>query len=253
MTRPPTILLLNNTPRADARPEILDRFAGGDWHIEARWAAGGDMPEDISGYDAIYLSGSPQGAYDDVDWIHRQHGLIEDAAERDIPMFGVCFGSQIIASALCGRDQVFRRGVCEIGYLDLETSDAARRDPLCAELGGEVRMFVWHNDEVRHDHRDMVVLGRTPECPNQMWRHREVPAWGVQGHLEITRAEAPAWFSRNRARLENDGADVDALIAQADDATKAKTMLREFLRYAGRKASGSFAPGRADTHPGLAE
>jgi GMP synthase-like glutamine amidotransferase len=251
MTRTPTILFLNNTPRAGARPEILDRFASRDWHIEARWAAGGDMPEDISGYDAIYLSGSPQGAYDDIDWIRRQHDLVEEAAARDIPMFGVCFGSQIIASALCGPDQVFRRGVCEVGYLDLETTDAAKHDPLCAELGAEVRMFVWHNDEVRHDHRDMIVLGHTPECPNQMWRHREVPAWGVQGHLEITRAEAPTWFSRNRARLENDGADVDALITEADDAGKAKTMLREFLRYASRKAGGSFAPAQADTHPGL--
>ena len=230
MTIRPTLLVLNNTPRADARSELVDRFAGGEWRVETRWAAGGECPEGPEGYDALYLSGSPRGAYEDIDWIRREHELIGRAAAKGTPMFGVCFGSQILASALCGRDQVFRRLDCEVGYLWLDVSAEARRDPLCAGIGRRVRMFVWHNDEVRHDHDDMVVLGSTPRCPNQMWRHRTLPVWGVQGHLEITRSEAPAWFERNRALLAGDGADVDALIAEADDATEASTMLQEFLK-----------------------
>ena len=225
----PTLLVLNNTTRADVRPEIVDRFAGDEWKVDTRWAAGGEFPEKLEDYDAIYLSGSPRGAYEDIDWISRENELIEHAAESGVPMFGVCFGSQILASALCGRDQVFRRPDCEVGHLWLDVSEEARHDPLCAGLGRRLRMFVWHNDEVRHDHDEMVVLGSTPDCPNQMWRHRTFPAWGVQGHLEITRAEAPAWLERNRTILERDGANVDTLIAEADDAIEAKTMLREFL------------------------
>ncbi len=230
MTIRPTLLVLNNTPRADARSELVDRFAGEEWRVETRWAAGGECPEGPEGYDAVYLSGSPRGAYEDIDWIRREHEFIGRAAAKGTPMFGVCFGSQILASALCGRDQVFRRPDCEVGYLWLDVSAEARRDPLCAGIGRRVRMFVWHNDEVRHDHDDMVVLGSTPRCPNQMWRHRTLPVWGVQGHLEITRSEAPAWFERNRALLAGDGADVDALIAEAEDATEASTMLQEFLK-----------------------
>ena len=232
----PTLLVLNNTPRADVRPEIVDRFAGDQWRVETRWAAGGEFPEAPGDYDAIYLSGSPHGAYEAIDWISTEHVLIEQAAAKGTPMFGVCFGSQILASALCGREQVFRRPDCEVGHLWLDISEEARRDPLCAGLGPRLRMFVWHNDEVRHDHDEVVVLGATPDCPNQMWRHRSLPAWGVQGHLEITRAEAPGWFERNRIRLEKDGADVDALIAEADDAADAKTMLQEFLRFSRRRA-----------------
>ena len=232
----PTLLILNNTPRADARPGIVDRFAGEDWRVETRWAAGGELPDEPDGYAAIYLSGSPHGAYEEIDWISREHELIEHAAAKGIPMFGVCFGSQILASALCGRDQVFRRPDCEVGHLWLDLGEEARRDILCTGLGERLRMFVWHNDEVRHDHDEMVVLGTTPDCPNQMWRHRSLPVWGVQGHLEITRAEAPEWFERNRAPLTKDGADVDALIAEADDAAEAKTMLREFLAFSRRRA-----------------
>ena len=237
-----TLLLLNNTTRPHARPEIVDRFAGEEWRVEERWAAGGEFPDEVGDYDAIYLSGSPHGAYEEIDWIRREHRLIEGAGARGIPMFGVCFGSQILASALCGRDQVFRRSGCEVGYLRLDTTAQARSDALCAGLGRRPRLFVWHNDEVRPDHPDVVVLGTTLDCPNQIWRHRSLPAWGVQGHVEITRAEAPAWFERNRARLERDGADVGALIAEADDAAEAKTMLREFLRFSRRRAIGDGEP-----------
>jgi GMP synthase-like glutamine amidotransferase len=222
-------LLLNNAPRRDARPAILDRLAGDDFEIEAFWACGGEFPGEGEGYAGVYSSGSPHGAYEALPWIERQHRLLEDFAARGVPTLGVCFGSQILASALCGRDQVFRRPDCEVGYKWLDLRDDAVADPLCRGLAEGLRMFVWHNDEVRHDHPEMEILASTAACPNQVWRHRSAPAWGVQGHLEITRAEAPAWFERNRERLERDGADVDALIAEAEETTEAKSMLRNFL------------------------
>ena len=240
----PALLVLNNTPRADARSELVHRFAGDAWQVDTRWAAGGEFPREPGRYDAIFLSGSPRGAYEDLDWISREHDFVLRAAARHIPMFGVCFGSQLLASALCGRDQVFRRPDCEVGHLWLDISAEARRDALCAGLGPRLRMFVWHNDEVRHDHREMVVLGSTPGCPNQMWRHRSQPVWGVQGHLEITRAEAPQWFERNRARLERDGADVDRLIAEADAAAEAQSILQEFFRFSRGAAQDSLRAGR---------
>ena len=98
-------------------------------------------------------------------------------------------------------------------------------------------MFVWHNDEVRHDHDEVVVLGATPDCPNQMWRHRSLPAWGRAGPSgNHPGRKRRAGSRRNRIRLEKDGADVDALIAEADDAADAKTMLQEFLRFSRRRA-----------------
>lgn len=225
----PRLLLLNNATRRDARPEILDRMAATDFEIDDHWAYDGDIPDGEVDYAGLYLSGSPHGAYERIPWIEREHGLIERLAARNVPMFGVCFGSQILASALCGHDQVFRRQECEVGYKWLNLHDDERADPLCGDIGARVRMFVWHNDEVRDDHADMRVLASSDVCPNQIWRHRELPAWGVQGHIEITRAEAPGWFERNRGRLERDGADVDGLIAESDEASEAKTMLRNFF------------------------
>jgi GMP synthase (glutamine-hydrolysing) len=222
------LLYLGNGRTVQSVAKLDERFRGWGLEVDRYWAWNGEFPDSLDGYDAIFLSGSPHGAYEDVPFIHREHDLIRQAADRGIPQLGICFGSQILASALCGREQVFRRSYCEIGYKDLAVAPAAAHDPLAQDWGPSVHMFVWHNDEVRHDHPDMVVLASSDDCPNQVWRHRTAPAWGIQGHPEITRAQAPIWFEENRARMVQDGGDVDDFIASADEALDAKTALTRF-------------------------
>ena len=222
------LLYLGNGRKLQSVAKLDERFETWGLKVDRYWAYNGEFPDSLERYDGIFISGSPHGAYEDVDFINREHGLIQDAAEMQIPMLGICFGSQILGSALCGRDQVFRRQSCEIGYKTLATTAAIEDDPVAADLGASFDMFVWHNDEVRADHPDMCILASTDICPNQIWRYRDSHIWGIQGHPEITRVQAPIWFEENRERMEKDGADVDALKAAADEAGIAKTMLTRF-------------------------
>lgn len=235
----PRLLYLINGSRRETASRLPDMFREAGLEVDLLWAYAGEFPEDLGVYDGVFLSGSAHGAYEDVPFIHREHDLIREAADRDIPMLGICFGHQILASALCDRDQVFRRTFCEVGYKWLPTTAAAHADPLACELGDAVRMFVWHNDEVRADHPDMVVLAASDLCPNHVWRHRRHRAWGIQGHPEVTRDEAVVWFEQSRARLEQDGAVIAKIQAAADDALPAKTMLARFARLV---AGGTVAP-----------
>jgi GMP synthase (glutamine-hydrolysing) len=222
------LLYLGNGRKFQSVAKLDDRFEGWGLAVDRYWAWNNEFPESLDGYDGIFISGSPHAAYEDVPFIHREHEMIRDAAARRIPMLGICFGSQILASALCGKDQIFRRPWCEIGYKNLAVTPAAATDPLAQDWGDTVHMFVWHNDEVRHDHPDMVVLASSDICPNQVWRHRDVPVWGIQGHPEITQAQASVWFEENRERMTKDGGDVDDLIASAHEAMEAKTALTRF-------------------------
>lgn len=223
------LLFLNNTSALDAVPPTLRHLAADTVSVDSFWCSRNEFPDSLTPYAGCVVSGSAKSSYDDDAWIARQHALIRRLTDRGTPVLGICFGSQIAASALFGRDWVFRRDCCEVGFKTLHVSPEARRDPVCDRLDPSTRMFVWHNDDVRPDHPDMRVLATTDACPNQIWRHRERRIWGVQGHLEITVAEAPAWFGRNRDRLEADGADVDRLIAKAEEAESAKSILRRFL------------------------
>lgn len=224
------LLFLGNGKARISSARLDLRFASHGLDVETFWAYGGEFPESLDGYSGIFLSGSPHGAYEDVPFIHREHELIRDAAERGIPMLGICFGHQILASALCGRDQVFRREQCEVGYKWLEVTPEAHTDPVCSHLGPKMHMFVWHNDEVRADHPDMRILASSDLCPNQVWRYRDLPVWGIQGHPEITLETAKDWFEASRARLEHDGADLDELMRTASEAEDAKMILDRFAR-----------------------
>ena len=227
----PRLLYLGNGRSFQSVAKLDERFESWGLSVDRYWAYNNKFPATLDGYDGIFLSGSPHGAYEDVPFINREHDLIQKAAEKQIPMLGICFGSQILGSALCGRDQVFRRDDCEIGYKTLTTSDEAKDDLLTAEVGESFDMFVWHNDEVKAEHPDMTILASTDICPNQVWRYRDAPIWGIQGHPEVTRVQAPIWFEQNRARMEKDGADVDRLKSQADEAATAKTMLARFVQF----------------------
>ncbi|WP_116134802.1 type 1 glutamine amidotransferase [Tropicimonas sp. IMCC34043] len=225
---PKRLLYLGNGRSLQTVAKLDERFEGWGLAVDRYWAYDMQFPENLDGYDGIFLSGSPHGAYEDIPFIDREHDLIREAAEREIPMLGICFGSQILASALCGRDQVFRRSFCEIGYKDLAVTDACATDPLAAEWKDTVSMFVWHNDEVRAEHPDMVILASSDLCPNQVWRYAKAPAWGIQGHPEVTKEQAPVWFEQNRERMEKDGAEISDLIASAHEAQEAKSMLTRF-------------------------
>lgn len=226
------LLYLQNGPKRETVSGLETRFAASGFDVEFVWAYGGETPRALDSYDACFISGSPHGAYEDLGWINREHEWLQGLAERHIPMLGICFGTQIMASALCGRDQVFRRTSCEVGYMDLAVTPAAASDPLAHQLGASVHMFVWHNDEVRANHPDMVILAHSPDCPNHIWRHARYPAWGIQGHPEVSAAQAQLWFEGSRTRLEADGADVAALKRAAVDAREADTMLVNFMREA---------------------
>jgi GMP synthase (glutamine-hydrolysing) len=225
------LLLLSNGPKRLSIARLDTRFSALGFDVEVSWAFQNEFPDTVSGYAGIVLSGSPHGAYEDIAFIRREHALIADASRLGIPMLGLCFGSQILASALCGPDQVFRRAACEVGYKWLDVHAEAARDTLAHSLLPRVRMFVWHNDEVRADHPDMCVLASSDMCPNHIWRHRTVQAWGIQGHPEVTRAQFHRWSEDSRERLELDGADIAELNRTADDADQAKTMLANFAAH----------------------
>lgn len=222
------ILYLENGRQRYSISRVDLRFSEAGFQVDNYWAYAGDFPTHLD-YAGVFISGSPCGAYEDIDWIHQEHEIICNLARKGVPMLGVCFGSQIIASALCGRDQVFRRNRCEVGFKWIQLCRPHGQDELLDGLEDRVYMFVYHNDEVKADHHDMTILGYNEECPNHIWRFRNLPFWGVQGHPELTKEQALLSFQRNRQSFLQDGADIDALCREAHETPEAKKIIKNFM------------------------
>jgi GMP synthase-like glutamine amidotransferase len=62
----------------------------------------GEQLPDPATLQAILLTGSPAGVYDDLDWIAPLEDFVRQAYAAKTPMAGICFGHQLMAQALGG-------------------------------------------------------------------------------------------------------------------------------------------------------
>jgi len=207
------------------------RFEAHGLEVDYYWAWAGEFPQNVQDYVGAFLSGSPYAAYDALEWVHRECKLIHDLVEHGVPILGSCFGSQLLAFTLCGSDQVFKRNVPEVGYKWVDLLHPPEGDELLQNLPNRVFMFVYHHDEVKADHPDICIRGSDEVTPNQIWRYKSLPVWGIQGHPEFYPEQALTFFDRIHDDLVRDGVNVDDLISKASKATEATKLIQNFIEY----------------------
>lgn len=102
-------VLITNTDDsafARARPDDGEKFAAliaaarPDWLCTPVWISRGEVPQDISAFDGVLVTGSPASVTDDLPWIAPLQALVADVMARRQPLFGACFGHQLIANIL---------------------------------------------------------------------------------------------------------------------------------------------------------
>ena len=154
-----------------------------------------DLPVSLTEYSAVVITGSAASVTDSPPWLDGLEQLVRTCAREERPLLGVCFGHQVIASALYGRKAVFVRPRIEVGWnrVNLLTDD-----PLFAGIQDGQHLFMSHYDEVRPDLCSNPELGLGPpvwtaksdRCPTHGLRIPGLPIWGVQFHAEMPVEEA---------------------------------------------------------------
>lgn len=113
-------LIIANNNDADAG-FIGDRFREHGYSFdECLRESPGDWPS-LDGHELLLLLGSEWSVYwpHVADQVGKEVALIQEAAHRGVPVFGICFGSQVMAHALGG--SAFKADIAEIGWQDIET------------------------------------------------------------------------------------------------------------------------------------
>ena len=188
------------------------RAAGCDldtWSI----ADDADPPADPAGYDAVLSYGGAMHADQEGEhpWIAAEKALLADLLERGVALMGVCLGAQLLAEA--GGVAVRRSTVPEIGWYEVEVTEAGRDDPLMGPLAPSFEAFGWHSYECPLP-PDAVPLAGSETCL-QAFRIGE-RAWGIQFHAEVSAADAESWIRHFEADPDAVAAGIDpeALWAQ---------------------------------------
>jgi GMP synthase-like glutamine amidotransferase len=174
----------------------------------------GAVVPDITRASGLIFMGGPMSANDDLPWLHQELQLISQAVERRQPVLGVCLGAQLIAKALGAR--VYRNAVKEIGWFEIQLTEAAASDALFAGLGPAETVFHWHGETF-----DLPPgaewLARSEACRNQAFR-AGVGVYGLQFHLEVTPAMIEDWCAQDANR--GDVRELDAPIDPRRDAAR---------------------------------
>lgn len=152
----------------------------------------GEFPERPPGaYGAVLVLGGT--AHPDEDerhpWLVEEVAYLERVLDDGVPALGVCLGAQLFARAAGGR--VERAPQAEIGWFDVELTDAAARDPVFSALPRRFPSLQWH-EYAAGVPPGALELARNEVCP-QAYRLGEL-VWGVQFHPEVLLDQVVRWI-----------------------------------------------------------
>ncbi len=177
-------------------------------------------------YDLVVTLGSEEAAFDDsVTWMQRERQLLRDAADADVPVLGICFGSQLLARVLGGEARRAERR--EIAWVNVDSRDRSMID--------EGPWLQWHSDTFTlPPGAELLADGAVGPAAFTLGR-----CLGLQFHPEVTPELVAAWVAATRDELEREGVDGERLVAESreldgDNRARTLALLDRFLtRVAG--------------------
>jgi len=230
------VLVLQHEPTGPAS-SLADWARARGYAVEVLMAGEEWGAADLDSIAFVATLGSRSASYDDrVPWLARELDLLRAAHRSDVPVFGICFGSQILARSLGA--QTRPAPAPEIGWYEVDPCDGSpmARGP----------WLFWHQDQF-----DVPpggeLLASTPAGPAAF---RAGGCMAVQFHPEATRDSIDAWIAG--ADGEVDAAALEGLGAQRD-ATGAAYDERAFALYDLFLANALATRTRAARHPSPGE
>lgn len=200
-----------------------------------------------SDYGAIVLTGSEAM----MTWVDEQPeraevGMINTTKEflgrvklARVPVLGICFGSQVYASANNGKvDWISKNPECrttEFGPSIIHLTDEGARDPIFEGLPSSFGVIANHSQHVTTLPEEAVVLAGNETSPVQTVRFAP-GVYTIQNHPEATNVTTDVSCAILADKLQEVGLDAKEAKARvlSTDTHLARTMFANFLKIASK-------------------
>ncbi len=182
--------------------------------------------------DGFILTGSSSNVTERAEWMLRSEAFIRELHAANVPLFGICFGHQLVGQALGGRVAKNPRGR-EIGTVVVRRIEQPVPLPIEPILDGLPTIFTanaTHVESVVELPPGARVFAETDLEPHAIFSVGETTKC-VQFHPEIDGDAMRGYVEARSAVMTAEGLDPAAIRERAVDAPHGAETLRNFIRH----------------------
>ena len=185
------VLLVQNT-KVEGSGYLGDLLQNDGFDITSVNAKYESLPDEK--FSFVIILGAPESVNDNLPYLRDEQQLIKNSVEDNIPVLGICLGSQLIAKTFGA--PVYKGPKMEIGfYHDLQISN---RSKLFSGFKNPFSVFHWHGDTF--DLPDGATrLASSENYENQAFQYKS--AIGLQFHLEVNEQMVNLWLDKTEEKL----------------------------------------------------
>ncbi|WP_137702124.1 type 1 glutamine amidotransferase [Marimonas lutisalis] len=140
-------------PKDGEKFPAMMRLVRPEWDYLVYSVKDGVFPESLEGIDGVMITGSPASVNSGEDWVARLEALVREIVGAGIPLFGACFGHQLIAQALGGKVEMNPDGWV-FGQVEQVFKD-----------GRKMPIYASHCEQVTRLPEGAEVIAEGPGCP----------------------------------------------------------------------------------------
>ncbi|MDQ8031674.1 MAG: glutamine amidotransferase [Bordetella sp.] len=208
--------------------EMLRRAAGLDAaEVEVVRVWLDEAPRAPGQYRAALITGSPAMVTDREPWSEVCADWLRGAKAAGLPMFGICYGHQLLAHAF-GGEVAYNPAGRELGTLPVDLTEAAADDALAATLPDRFDAQMMHAQTVLRLPPGAVSLARSALDANQLLRHAP-GIYSTQFHPEFAPGFVAEHIEHYAEPYGREGLDTAALHQGVHATPQAGTLVRQFL------------------------
>ncbi len=170
------------------------------------------LPAEIG--DFLLVMGGPMSVNDPEPWLAEERVFIQAALSKNIPIVGVCLGSQLITQALGA--SVIPSEKFEIGLVPVTLSMEGQRDPVFQTMPPRFDVWQWHGEGFElPPHTEL--LASSEHSPVQAYRYG-AHVYALLFHLELEEVGAQTLCQECPEDVIRCGVTPELLLAKAGSA-----------------------------------
>ena len=150
-------------------------------------------------YSLLIILGAPESVNDNLGYLSNEMDLIQNYVCDNIPVLGICLGSQLIAKAFGA--SIYHGTKKEIGFFDDLKLENKNMSDLFTGFNNPFTAFHWHEETFTLP-QNAVRLVHSSDYPNQAFKIGT--AVGLQFHLEADESMINSWLVSTHSISQNE-------------------------------------------------